>query len=425
MPAIRKERVQEDQDGNITYRRTKRSGFANGELIDLDWEYGRDHTTRLKYMELLVQIADVEQRIDSSDREHELRTLDILRQVLRDNQEMAQGEHQLLLSFYDITQSLGLKSSQLYLQGLVQLWQMKKEGLELDYLGQKISLDREALEVEIGKAELSALIEIKKLEQKWIVDQALIALREEELTQKQKAEAAKLLLMRDQFEHQEKVDKRKLRISEKKATLAFEGFNWKQKVDAITLLYRQNIHELDWQKFQHQQQIDDQTLKLKTKAEERLQEALSWDKEKGSAELQIAGQTYELDLQKHLWGKEVDQNKLDLGWVGFHLEERKQTSLENVEQQRLEQGLQKILLKAREVKNQERQTDNDIDISWRKDDRAERTLEADIKFKSDESVRSWEDLKSKIGFRDAQVHQGNQRIELEGQRVDIEKVTIL
>lgn len=410
MPPIKKRHIQKDAQGRIVYERVEEARVTDEGMENIITESGMDNETRLKWVELLRGTLELEQKAESLEERNRILEKDVDRKALRDREDIALGHEQLKLRLREITQNLGLENTKLWLKYALAIHQMKREKVELELKGQRLELDKKKLEKYIGISAFRALIEYKKAQDQWLHYQAIEAIEKGKLTLQDKIEGMKLLLAKEQLEHDKTIDLKKIAISEDEAKRKWARLTLDQQVEAEKLRLRANADNRDERRFLHDMKMDEERLTLAKEAEERLTEALSWQKIKEGAEIEIAGKRYELDANKFLWGQKVDTEKLrqgneqiKLGWADMDLKERALSHQEKTDIARLEQEAQKILLQAREVRSKEKLTDHTIEMATRKDDREERSLQAEIAYKS-----------RKLQQADRHLDQDDQRIAIEG-----------
>lgn len=417
MPPIKKLHVQKDVKGRIVYERVEEARVTDDGIENIITESGMDNETRLRWFELLRGTLELEQKTEAQEERNRILEKDVDRKVLRDREDIALGQGQLKLRLLEIKQNLGIEKAKLWLKYALTAWQMKKEKVELEFKGQRLTLDKKKLEAYIGIAETRAFIEYKKAQDQWLHYQAVEAIEKEKLTLQDKIEGRRLLLARDQLEHDKTIDLKKIAISEDEAEREWARLTLDQQVEATKLQLRANADDRDERRFLHDVNMDEEKLALAKEAETRLKEALSWQKTKEGAEVEIAGKRYELDANKFLWGQKVDTEKLrqgseqlKLGWADIDLKDRALSHREKTDIAKLEQEAQRILLQAREVRSKEKLTDHTIEMGARKDDREERSLQADIIYKG----RKLQQGDRHLDQEDRRISQDDQRIAIEG-----------
>lgn len=417
MPPIKKRHIQKDAQGRIVYERVEEARVTDEGIENIITESGMDNETRLKWFELLRGTLELEQKAESLEERNRILEKDVDRKALRDREDIALGHEQLKLRLREITQNLGLEKAKLWLKYALAIHQMKREKVELELKGQRLELDKKKLEEYIGISAFRALIEYKKAQDQWRHYKAIEAIEKGKLTLQDKIEGIKLLLAREQLEHDKTIDLKKIAISEDHAKREWARLTLDQQVEAEKLRLRANADDRDERRFLHDMKMDEEKLALAKEAEARLKEALSWQKIKEGAEIEIAGKRYELDANKFLWDQQVDTEKLrqgneqvKLGWADMDLKARALSHQEKTDIAKLEQEAQKILLQAREVRSKEKLTDHTIEMGVRKDDREERTLQAEIAYKS----RKLQQADRHLNQEDRKISQEDQRIAIEG-----------
>jgi hypothetical protein len=413
MPPIRKRHIQKDTKGRIVYERVEEACVTDDGIENIITESGMDNQTRLRWFELLRGTLELEQKTESQEERNRILEKDVDRKAIRDREDIALGQGQLKLHLLEIKQNLGIEKAKLWLKYALTAWQMKREKVELEFKGQRLALDKKKLEAYIGIAAFRALTEYKKAKHQWLHNKAIEAIEKEKLTLQDKIEGMKLLLAREQLEHDRTIDLKKITISEDEAEREWARLTLDQQVEAEKLRLRANADSRDERRFLQEVKMDGEKLALAKEAETRLKEALSWQKTKEGAEIEIAGKRYELDSSKFMWGQTVDTEKLrqggeqlKLGWADFDLKERTLSHQQRTDVTKLEQEAQRILLAAREVRSKEKLTNHTIEMGVRKDDRDERTLQADIVYKG----RKLQQGDRHLDQEDHRIAQGDQRI---------------
>jgi hypothetical protein len=425
MLSTRRRHLKKDAEGRVIYERIEEAHLNDGVIENVVTESGMDEETRLRWVELWKEVADLELRAKTQGERNRILEKDVDRKALRDREHISLEKNRLKLLFLEIKETLGLKMSKLWLAYALAAHQMNKERVELEYKGQRLLLDKEKLEAHIGIAEFRALVEYMKAKDQWLHHEAMEALAEERLTLDEKIEALRLLLAHERLEHDKKVDLKKIAISEDAAEREWDRLRLDQQVEAVKLQLRAKADDRDERRFLHEVKLDRERLALAKEGEARLREALSWQKNKEAVELEIMGKRYELDASKFLWEQKMDTEKLrqgdeqlKIGWADINLRERALSQQERVEIARLKQEAERILLQAREVRRKEKLTDHTIDMELRKDDREERRLQEDIKYKD----RKLQQLDRRLDQEDKRIAQGEQKIAIEDFRAKVDAI---